>query len=345
MARWSSSGVCRLNNIMFVIIVLFSSYATYSSSDGVTLVSRDGEGDYATISEAIAEAPTHLTHTKYIIHLRPGIYHEYLTIPPNKTNIFLIGQGPHNTKIVGNRSASNPPFILSRTATVAIEGAGFVAQGIAFVNWAGPKAGQGIALLNEGDESAFYKCSFEGFQDTLWASTGRQFYRECDVYGSVDFVMGNAAAVFQNCALYARFRKHAVFTAQSRDNPLEATGFVFQNCRFTVSPEERELWGVGGSILGRPWRAYSRVVILRSYIDSIVSPSGWGEMEGTPTDKATYVEYGNEGPGSDTRGRVRWPGVMEVHDVEAVRGFAASNFLEADTWIPNTGVPYLGRLL
>lgn len=107
----------------------------------------------------------------------------------------------------------------------------------------------------------------------------------------------------------------------------------------------RELSGAGGAILGRPWRAYSRVVILRSYIDSIVSPRGWGEMEGTPTDKVTYIEFENQGPGSGTRGRVGWPGVREVHDKKLVRYYAVSKFLEGDDWIPRTGVPYLGGFL
>lgn len=83
---------------------------------------------------------------------------------------------------------------------------------------------------------------------------------------------------------------------------------------------------------------------MRSYIDEIVSPMGWGEMEGTPTDKVTYMEYENEGPGSSTRGRVRWTGVMEVHDKDQIKEFTVLKFIKGADWIPPSGVPFIGEL-
>ncbi|XP_028793275.1 putative pectinesterase/pectinesterase inhibitor 22 [Neltuma alba] len=327
---------CSITVQCFVLVTLLLQLLSSSSLASSTVtVSIDGHGDYTTIAQAISEAPSH-SGTKHTILVRPGIYKELLHIPRDKTNILLIGDGRHNTVISDTKMAAP-----------SIHGAGFVGQSIAFVNSAGPKAGPGIALLNAADRSVLYNCSIEGFQDTLWASLGRQFYRECHIYGSVDFVMGNAAAVFQNCMLYARLASFSVFTAQSRDDPLQRTGFVFHYCRFTVSPGDdagKQLSGAGNAILGRPWRAYSRVVIMRSYIDDIVSPMGWGEMKGTPTDKVTYVEFENEGPRSNTRGRVRWIGVVEVHDKDQVKDFTVSRFIKGDDWIPPTGVPYMGGL-
>ncbi|KAK4266244.1 hypothetical protein QN277_027194 [Acacia crassicarpa] len=327
---------------MLLLQLIISSLILLASSSSAVTVSINGDGEFTTISQAIAAAPSY-SDTKYTILVRPGIYEEHLQIPRDKTNILLIGDGRHNTILLGHHNGGT----LSATATLAIHGAGFMAQGMAIVNSAGPNAGPGIALLNTADMSVLYNCSVEGYQDTLWASTGRQFYGECHIYGSVDFVMGNAAAVFQNCMLYARLISgFSAFTAQSRDDPLQRTGFVFHYCRFTVSPEDggKKLAVGDKAILGRPWRAYSRVVIMRSYIDDIVSPMGWGEMKGTPTDQVTYIEFENEGPGSSTRGRVRWIGVVEVHDKEQVEEFTVSRFIEGDDWIPPTGVPYIGEL-
>lgn len=213
---------------------------------------------------------------------------------------------------------------------------------IGFVNTAGSDAGPGVALLNKAQNTAFYRCSFEGYQDTLWAAMGRQFYRDCEIYGTVDFVMGDATAVFQNSKLYARPTEFVAYTAQSRASKDEQTGFVFQFCKFTISPKD-----AGGrstvirASLGRPWRAYSRVVIMESYIDSIVDPKGWEVMYGSVrTDKLSYIEFANEGPGARTDGRVKWPGVRVVYDQNEVEGFTASRFLDGDNWIPETGIPY-----
>ncbi|KAJ0909817.1 putative pectinesterase [Helianthus annuus] len=42
------------------------------------------------------------------------------------------------------------------------------------------------------------------YQDTLYVHSQRQFYKECYIYGAVDFIFGNAAVVFQNCMIYGR---------------------------------------------------------------------------------------------------------------------------------------------
>ncbi|KAF7837399.1 putative pectinesterase/pectinesterase inhibitor 22 [Senna tora] len=307
------------------------------------VVSKDGDGEYRSISEAIAEAPN-LSSEKYTIYVEGGIYEEYISIPTEKTNIMIVGKGKQYTRIIGNRSTSTGTA-LDQTATVAVYGSGFVAKNIAFVNNAGREAGQGVALLNRATQTAFYRCSFEGYQDTLWAASGRQFYRECEVYGTVDFIMGNAAAVFQNSKLYARPKLFITFTAQSRAGQYEPTAFVFQFCKFTISPEAaRGRSEVARATLGRPWRAYSRVVIMESYIDSIIDPKGWEVYDSVPTDKLSYIEYGNGGGGAKTDGRMTWPGVQAVSDAQKVVWYTASKFLHADAWIPQTGIPYHGGL-
>ena len=79
-----------------------------------------------------------------------------------------------------------------------------IAIGITFINSAGSSNEQAMALRSTSHLSAFYQCRFEGFQDTLFVGNGTQFYRSCEIYGSVDFIFGDAAAVFQNCDIYVR---------------------------------------------------------------------------------------------------------------------------------------------
>ncbi|XP_054794028.1 probable pectinesterase/pectinesterase inhibitor 12 [Prosopis cineraria] len=333
MASFMITSILRL---MFFVQLSYSSSSSSHHHGRVIVVSKDGDGDYASISEAIARAPR-LSGKRIRIEIKAGIYEEYLRIPSDKTNIVLVGSGTQITRITGNRTTAT-----DQSATLAIYGSGFVAEHLGFVNTAGSDAGPGVAVFNQADHSAFYRCSIEGFQDTLWAVSGRQFYRDCDIYGTVDFIMGDAAALFQNCNLFARPREFVTFTAQSRSSDSEATGFVFQSCHFTISPKDADQKSrVVRATLGRPWRAYSRVVIMESYIDSLIDPKGWEIMYGTArTDRLSYIEYKNKGPGARTGDRVKWPGVRVAADPMEVEGFAASAFLDGNAWIPQLRIPY-----
>jgi len=219
-----------------------------------------------------------------------------------------------------------------------------MAAKIGFANWSGLNASSAVTVRNEADKSIFYQCFIQGLQDTLWAVSGRQLYKGCQIFGTVDFIYGNAAAVFQDCMLYARYREYVTFTAQSREHPDEKTGFTFQKCQFRISPEDQNRKKEVHATLGRPLRPYSTVVIVHSYIDSIVDPKGWEPMPNEPTDKVRYMEFENFGPGSNTDGRVKWAGVTMVQHPTQVTPFTASYLLDADSWIPDTGVPYYNGL-
>ena len=88
--------------------------------------------------------------------------------------------------------------------TAAVVGNNFLARDLTIENSAGPSKHQAVALRVGADLSAFYRCSFVGYQDTLYVHSLRQFFRECDIYGTIDFVFGNSAVVLQICNLYAR---------------------------------------------------------------------------------------------------------------------------------------------
>jgi pectinesterase len=87
-----------------------------------------------------------------------------------------------------------------------VSGAGFVARGITFENTAGPEQHQAVALRVEGDQCAFQGCAILGHQDSLYTHSLRQFYKDCTIAGTVDFIFGNSAAVFQTCKIVVRVR-------------------------------------------------------------------------------------------------------------------------------------------
>lgn len=223
-----------------------------------------------------------------------------------------------------------------------VKGEGFIARDISFVNFAGPSP-QAVALRSGSPHSAFYRCSFEGYQDTLYVHSAQQFYRECDIYGTVDFVCGNAAVVFQNCSLYARKPipgQKIAYTAQSRQNGTEPTGISMINCRFLAAPDLIPVKGSFKAYLGRPWKKFSRTIIIKSFIDDLVDPAGWLEWNKTVgVENLYYGEHMNYGPGSSTTNRVKWPGYRRINATEATQ-FTVGPFIDGGTWLNSTGFPF-----
>ncbi|KAG9160119.1 hypothetical protein Leryth_015018 [Lithospermum erythrorhizon] len=293
------------------------------------VVDPNGSGNFTTISDAVAAAPNNTVSASsgyYLIHVVAGVYQEYVTIAYNKMYIMMIGDGINQTIITGNRSNIDG-WTTFNTATFVVVGQRFVAMNITFRNTAGAIKHQAVAVRNGADLSTFYKCSFEGYQDTLYAHSLRQFYRECDIYGTIDFIFGNAAAVFQNCNIYPRrplADQFNAITAQGRTDINQNTAFSMHNCTIKPAPDLEasivesgvvHAYNATQTYLGRPWREYSRTVYMESFMDGFISPRGWIEWEGDfGLNTSYYAEYGNRGNGSVTSNtnRVTWVGLQQA---------------------------------
>ncbi|XP_058108750.1 probable pectinesterase/pectinesterase inhibitor 12 [Magnolia sinica] len=307
----------------------------------ILTVAADGSGNFTTISDAISFAPNN-SMDRIIILVKEGVYLENVAIPSYKTNVVLLGDGSEVTVIRGNRSVGDG-WTTFRSATVAVSGDGFLARDISFENTAGPSKHQAVALRVNGDLAAIYRCTIDGYQDTLYVHSFRQFYRECDIFGTVDFIFGNAAVIFQGCNIVAKKPMRGQFnaiTAQSRDDEYEVTGISIQNCSILASEDLSSDIDSVKSYLGRPWKVYSRTVYIESYIDQFIDPAGWTEWSGDQgLDTLYYGEYSNSGPGSVTDYRVTWPGfhVMDYYDA---LNFTVSDFIAGDEWLESTSFPY-----
>uniref|UniRef100_A0A7N0UZA8 Pectinesterase n=1 Tax=Kalanchoe fedtschenkoi TaxID=63787 RepID=A0A7N0UZA8_KALFE len=305
------------------------------------VVAKDGSGHYKTVAEAVAAASG---NGRFVIHMKAGVYNENIQI--KKANIMLLGDGIGSTIITGSRSVGGGSTTFN-SATVAATGDNFIAKGITFRNTAGPGNHQAVALRSGSDLSAFYKCSFEGYQDTLYVHSNRQFYRECDVYGTVDFIFGNAAAVLQSCNIYPRKppRKTNTLTAQGRTDPNQNTGISILNCRVTASSELRPVQGSVRTYLGRPWKRYSRTLFMKSELGSLISPAGWMPWSGSfALGTLYYGEYANTGPGASTGNRVNWGGYHKALSTSEASKFTVGNFIAGNSWLPGTDVPFSAGL-
>lgn len=217
------------------------------------------------------------------------------------------------------------------------------------MNTAGPLRGQAVALRSASDLSVFYRCAIDGYQDTLMAHAQRQFYRGCYIFGTVDFIFGNAAVVFQNCVILARRPLNGqanMITAQGRDDPFQNTGISIHNSQIRAAPDLRPVVNNFNTFLGRPWQRYSRVVVMKTFIDTLVNPTGWSSWGNTTFAQNTvfYGEYRNFGPGSSTRNRVRWPGYHVLTSPGQAAPFTVASLLAGGTWLPATGVPFTSGL-
>ena len=219
-----------------------------------------------------------------------------------------------------------------------------MARDIGFENTAGAEGHQAVAIRVVSDLAILYKCAFTGYQDTLYAVRGRQFYRDCTVSGTIDFIFGDAQAVFQNCKLLVRKpgpNQQCMVTAQGRTEEKGPGGFVFQGCTITGEPDYMPVKAQYPAYLGRPWKEYSRTIFMNSNIDDTIMPAGWTEWRGNfALDTLFYAEYQNKGTGSDTSKRVKWAGIKTLTPQQAEEFTPAKLFVTADKWIPPSGVPY-----
>lgn len=318
-----------------------------SSAKPNAVVSASGGGQYQTIQQAVDAVPKN-NPTPFIILVKAGTYKEYIEIDKTKTNVVLIGEGPTKTIITGDRGVKNGGGTTTwHTASLGVAGEGFVMRDIGIENTAGPEKEQAVALRVNADKSMIYNCKIDGYQDTLYAHSYRQFYRDCNISGTIDFVFGNAAAVFQNCKLIVRKpndRQACMITAQGRME-LNSTGaFILQNCVITAEPAFTATQPPIKAYLGRPWKQYSRTIIMQSNIDAFVDPEGWAPWNNTDFGLHTcwYAEYQNRGPGATLDKRVStWRGYQKGVSGDAINQFTADKFINRkEAWLPKEGIPY-----
>ncbi|XP_073310040.1 probable pectinesterase/pectinesterase inhibitor 58 [Primulina huaijiensis] len=305
------------------------------------IVAKDGSGKYRTINEALKDVPERSNRT-IVLYIKAGIYEEKVQINSSIVNLMIIGDGPTQTKITGRLNFIDGTNTY-QTATVAVQGDNFIARDIGFENSAGAEKHQAVALRVSADKVIFYNCQMDGYQDTLYAHTYRQFYRDCVISGTIDFIFGDSAAVFQGCTLLIRKpmdNQQNIVTAQGRKDLRQPTGLVLQNCTFKADPTYYPFRNKLKSYLGRPWKEYSRTIILESFLDDCIQPQGWLPWNATfALETLFYTEFNNRGPAAPKSERSKWAGVKELPS-ERIERFTASKFLDGNRWIPPSGVPY-----
>ncbi|KAH0943716.1 hypothetical protein HID58_003353 [Brassica napus] len=131
-----------------------------------------------------------------------------------------------------------------------------------FVNTAGPEKFQAVAFHSKSNHSTLFRCAFYGYQDTLYVHVGEQLYKGYDIIGTMDFIFGNAAAVFQMCT--------TVIAAESAKDQKDKFGFSILTSKLLAYTGEE----------------FTMVVYLGRWI-------AWNNSADSPPPTVNFNEYQN----------------------------------------------------
>ena len=289
------------------------------------VVAQDGSGDFTTIQEAI-DATKAFPDKRITIFLKNGIYREKVRVPSWNNKLSLIGEDVEKTIITWddyfdkiNRGRNSTFF----TWTLLVEADDFYAENLTIENSADPVR-QAVALHVEGNRWAFKNCRFPGSQDTLYLTDENchQFFQNCIIEGTTDFIFGSVTAVFQDCKVVSKADSYITAASTTEGKKF---GFFFIECDFIADKGVEEVY------LGRPWRNHAKTVILNSYLAEHIRPEGWQNWSKPQAETtAFYAEYNNSGPGAKIQNRVNWSHVLTQ---EKAKKYTAENIL--GDWVVN----------
>ena len=285
------------------------------------VVAADGTGDVRTVQAAVDKVAEN-NRSRIVIRIKPGVYTEQVRIPANKPYISFVGESAEKTLLTFKLSNKEAGSTSAAYATY-IGGHDFHAENITFENSFG-QGSQAVAVLVEADRAVFKNCRFLGWQDTLYAKNGRQYYRDSYIEGHVDYIFGQAAAVFENCRIHSK--ADGYITAPMRFAATEPSGFVFLNSTLTSENTSK------GIYLGRPWRDFGRTVFINTKMEAQIRPEGWHHWVPEREKTAYFAEFGSTGKGASAETRVAW--AKKLGDAD-VKQFSVEYFLGGrDGWDP-----------
>ncbi|KAI8629140.1 carbohydrate esterase family 8 protein [Xylariaceae sp. FL1651] len=207
-----------------------------------------------------------------------------------------VGTYKSNTVTITHTISSPEAGSLDASSTINVVSSNFNMYNINVVNGYG-KGAQAVALTANGNQQGYYGCQFDGYQDTLYAKSGYQYYSNCYIAGATDYIFGDAAAWFGECTIASK--AGGAITANSRETSSDAGWYVIDHSTIT------SVSGISLSkvvYLGRPWRVLARVIYQYNTLTRVVADAGWTTLAADAT--PIFEEYQNTGDGSSTSNRV-----------------------------------------
>ena len=293
------------------------------------IVAKDGSGQFTTVQEAINAVPDYRKAGPTSILVKKGVYKEKVVVPASKEGVQLKGEDgailtyddyASKLNVFGENKGT------SGSASFYIFAPDFLAENIVFENSSGP-VGQAVACHVAADRVVFRRCRFLGFQDTLYTfgENTREYYEDCYIEGTVDFIFGKATAVFNRCEIRSKSSGGYLTAPATPENC--KYGYVFYDCLLTSADSVE----VGSVWLSRPWRPYGKTVFIRCEMGKHICAEGyhnWGKPDNEKT--AYYADYGCRGKGASIKKRVSWAHQLDdIADYDMLKVLAGT-----DGWNP-----------
>lgn len=317
-----------MKHVLLTLFVALQSLGVTFAEDRAFnfIVAQDGSGDFRTVQEAINAVPDMRKNHRTWILVREGVYKEKIVIAESKQYVALVGEGSvvityddfaKRLNVFGEEKGT------SGSASFYIYGNDFYAENITFQNSAGP-VGQAVACFINGDRAMFRKCRFLGHQDTLYnyGKQSRQYFEDCYIEGTVDFIFGWSEAVFNRCQIHSLANGYVTAPSTLQGRPY---GYIFYDCNLTAESDSLRVY------LSRPWRPYGQTVYIRCNLGKHILPAGWDHW-GKESNKETcyYAEYQSTGPGAAPDQRVPYS-----HQLSSLDDYDITKVLSGtDGWNP-----------
>ena len=286
------------------------------------------------------------------IHLAPGVYEEKIALRRPRTCIE--GESAETTRITWHDGAAE---ILPdgkkrgtfRTATLLINARDCALRNVTVENSAYPReqVGQALALYVDGDGFHCEDCTLKSCQDTLFTAPlplavrqkngfrgprentprldTKQYYRDCEISGNIDFIFGGANAVLDHCRIVPVAHRGVTSYIAAASTPQGKPGYLFANC--TVQGNSP----AGSVYLGRPWRPYAQAVFIRCELGKHILPEGWHNWGKKEAEKTVfYAEYDSRGEGANPKARAAFS-----RQLKNLKGYEMETVLAGeDGWNP-----------
>ena len=272
--------------------------------------------EYTTISACLNS----INEPTYII-LDDEHYFEKIII--NKENIII--DGLNKATIEFNDYAKKihsdgREYITFRTYTVLVKAKNVQLKNLTIINSAGEgeNIGQAVALHLYNDNILVEHCKLIAHQDTLFCGPFspdlidryidllpsderihkgefHQYFINCYIAGTVDFIFGGASADFINCTIETLKTNRTCYVAAPDHNKENEHGFNFINCK--IKSEDKNV--KENTFLARPWREYGLCRFINCYLGENIKKEGFSIWEGTNRHiNSRFYEINSIGPGS-----------------------------------------------